>query len=64
MTKRKRARYWVLRDGRNYFCQWVRIGPLSTLVRGDAERFKSKREAMQSDAYSFPLMSYEPEAVR
>ncbi len=64
MIKTKRARYWVLRDGRNYFQQWTGIGPCATQTRGEAERFVSKRKAMQSPAYSFALTFYEPEAVR
>ncbi len=64
MPKTKRARYWVLRDGRSYFREWTAIGPRGTWKRGEAERFPSKREAMRSPAYAFPLASYEPEAVR
>ena len=64
MTKTKRARYWVLRDGRNYLEQWTGIGPCATQTRGDALRFPNKRTAMQHPAYSFALTFYEPEAVR
>lgn len=64
MSKTKRARYWVLRHGSNYFQGWTEIGPRSTRTRGEAERFPSKRKALQSPAYSFALTFYEPEAVR
>ena len=60
-----RARYWVLRDGKNYYRDWLDgFGPRCTQRRGEAERYPSKRKAMQADAYSFALMSFEPEAVR
>jgi hypothetical protein len=65
MVAKRRSRYWVLRDGKNYFKQWkMDIGPIATQTRGEAARFPSKRKAMQSPAYSFMLASYEPEAVR
>ena len=66
MTKKKRARYWVLKDelSGKYFKQWTSIGPAATPTRGEAERFPSKRKAMQSLAFSFALTSYEPKAVR
>jgi hypothetical protein len=64
MTKTKRARYWVLRDREFCFEKWTAIGPRCTKTRGKAERFPSKTKAMQSEAYRFPLMSFEPKAVR
>lgn len=64
---KKRACYWVLRDsltGKYLKMWWTGIGPCATKTRGEAERFPSKRKAMQSPAYSFALTFYEPEAVR
>ena len=62
--KRKRLKYWVLRDKKNYFKQWTGIGPMATQKLDEASQFKTKREAMQSPAYSFAMTFYEPEAVR
>jgi hypothetical protein len=68
MTKTKRAMYWVLRDGIHYFMEWNYAGglrgPRCTKKRGNAMRFPSKSKAMQHGAYSYPLMSFVPEAVR
>ncbi len=65
MTRTKRARYWVLRDREFYYREWIDgVGPRCAKTRGNAERFSSRRKAMQSEAYRFPLMSFEPEAVR
>lgn len=62
---RKRTRYWVLRNGKSYFMEWIEnFGPRCTPMRGEAKRFTSKRKAMQSPAYSFALMFFDPEAVR
>ena len=51
---------WVLRDGVNYFRGWGNIGPQCTKDKAEARRFATKKEAMQSHAYSFPIMSFEP----
>ncbi len=57
--------YWVLRDGKLFFRDWLEgFGPRFTHIRGKAARFPSKRNAMQSPAYSFALTFCEPEAVR
>lgn len=62
---KNRARYWVLRQGQVWFAEMRDIGPRCTADRrGEAARFKSKREAMQSHAYSHALSNFTPEAVR
>ena len=61
---KNRALYWVLREGGRYLRGITAIGPGVTSRRGEAERFRSKRKAMQSPAYSFALTNFCPEAVR
>ena len=51
---------WILKDGETYFKSWTGIGPAGTKDVNEAERFESKQEAMQSPAFTFSLMSYEP----
>lgn len=55
---------WVLRDGSRYFAEMTGIGPRCTPKIGEAAKFRSKREAMLSPAYSFATTSFEPEVVR
>lgn len=65
MKKRlAKIRYWILKDGKNYFKQWTGIGPCATQKRGEAEKFTTQHEAKQSPAYTFSLTSYEPHPVR
>jgi hypothetical protein len=64
MTRRKRIKFWVLKDGRNYFKQWTGIGPAATQRREEAARFWTKRDAMMSPAFTFALTFYEPHPVR
>lgn len=61
---KSRVKFWVLKDGKNYFKQWTGIGPCATQKRGEAERFRTRKDAMQSPAYSFALTFYEPHPVR
>lgn len=51
---------WVLKDGKTYFKSWTGIGPAGTNKVEEAEIFVTKEGAMQSRAFLFPLMSYEP----
>lgn len=46
-----------------YFRCWTVIGPAATPNLGDAERFPSVQEAMESPAYSHWSSFYEPLAV-
>lgn len=62
----KREKYWVLRRGtRNiWFKEYGPIGLRNTLVESEAMRFKSKEEALRSEAYLHPIFYYKPEPVR
>lgn len=67
--KRKpRAKYWVLSQMLGkitvYFHEWSGIGPRSTRDLEKAARFPTKRAAMRSQAYTYALSWYEPEAIR
>lgn len=57
------AKYWVLKDGRQYFKTWTGIGPAATRRKNEAQRFQTKRDAMNSPAFTFVLTSYEPVEV-
>jgi len=62
--KSKRIKYWVLKDGNNYFRDTTAIGPRCTGSVNKAMRFKTKIEAVRDPAYFFVMMSFEPEAIR
>ena len=67
MTK-PRIKFWVLLEAKskrtNYFDVWTDIGPKATQDIGKAARFRTRRAAMGSRAYSFSWTSYEPHPVR
>lgn len=46
-----------------YLLKVTGIGPAYTEVLGEAERFESEREAMQSKAYIHPLCFFEPAEI-
>lgn len=54
---------FVLVDGEVYFRGMTGIGPSTTRDISEAEVFDSKEAAMQSPAYSFSLMFFEPKEV-
>ena len=63
-----RILFWVLADATkkrtNYFRDWTGIGPRGTRTPKEAARFKTKHDAMQSPAFTFSLMFYEPMPIR
>lgn len=46
-----------------YFRETTGIGPRCTSKVKEAARFPTKREALESDVYSFLLLSFEPVKV-
>ena len=60
-----RIKHWVLQNSKGfYFKEWTDIGPRATRDRSEAEKFRTRGAAMQSQAYSFALETYEPKPVR
>jgi hypothetical protein len=60
-----RIKHWVLQnyDGL-YYREWTGIGPRSTDDIELAAKYRTRRDAMRTDAYCFPLQTYEPKPVR
>lgn len=56
------SKKWILKDSSSgsFFKQWTGIGPQSTDKEEEAMIFESKEEAMQSQAFTFALMDYNP----
>lgn len=58
-------KYWALRDAHwGYFLEMGALGPRFTRHCGEAKRFPTKWEAMQSPAYRHILANFKPEAIR
>jgi hypothetical protein len=56
---------WALQlKGGLYFRETTGIGPRCTDEVKEAARFPTKREALQSEAYTFPFTAFEPVKVK
>jgi hypothetical protein len=55
-----KSKQWALKYDDSYFREMTHMGPRCTTDVKLAAKFSTKKEAMQSDAYSFTLTCFVP----